>query len=82
VHNHPFPDKLPNSSAQMDSLHVTSHIPSNTLSAFFDPKALAIIGSFKKGFFGGYVVVKSLLQGGYKGNIYPVNPKYTVSRDS
>jgi acetate---CoA ligase (ADP-forming) len=41
---------------------------------FFEPEGLAVIGSFKEGVFGGYVVVKSLLESGYKGNIYPVNP--------
>ena len=46
----------------------------NGLSAFFEPKGLAIIGSFKENFFGGYVVIKSLLGAGYAGRIYPVNP--------
>ncbi len=45
-------------------------------SRFFEPDSVAIIGSFRKGVFGGYVVVKSLLQAGYKGHIYPVNPAY------
>ena len=44
------------------------------LTPFFEPEGLAVIGSFKEGVFGGYVVVKSLLEAGYKGNIYPVNP--------
>ena len=46
----------------------------NGLSAFFEPESLAIIGSFKKNFFGGYVVIKSLFGAGYSGRIYPVNP--------
>ncbi len=46
----------------------------NALAPFFEPEGLAVIGSFKEGVFGGYVVVKSLLEAGYKGNIYPVNP--------
>ncbi|MCF8142694.1 MAG: CoA-binding protein [Deltaproteobacteria bacterium] len=45
-------------------------------SRFFEPDSVAIIGSFKEGVFGGYVVVKSLLNAGYKGNVYPVNPSY------
>jgi len=45
-------------------------------SRFFEPDSVAIIGSFRKGAFGGYVVVKSLLKAGYKGDIYPVNPSY------
>ena len=46
------------------------------LSAFFEPKSIAVIGSFREGFFGGYVVIRSLIRGGYKGQIYPVNPNY------
>lgn len=47
------------------------------LSDFFEPRGIAIIGSFREGFFGGYVVVKSLLKAGYSGRIYPINPAYT-----
>ena len=46
----------------------------NDLTPFFEPEGVAVIGSFKEGVFGGYVVVKSLLEAGYKGDIYPVNP--------
>jgi acyl-CoA synthetase (NDP forming) len=46
------------------------------LSRFFDPQSIAVIGSFRESFFGGYVIVKSLLEAGYKGNIFPVNPGY------
>jgi len=48
----------------------------NIFSLFFEPDSVAIIGSFRKGVFGGYVAVKSLLKAGYRGNIYPVNPSY------
>jgi acyl-CoA synthetase (NDP forming) len=46
------------------------------LSLFFDPGSIAVIGSFRESFFGGYVIVKSLLKAGYKGRIFPVNPAY------
>lgn len=46
------------------------------LSIFFEPKSMAVIGSFREGAFGGYVVIKSLLKAGYSGRIYPVNPAY------
>ena len=46
------------------------------LSDFFEPRSVGIIGSFREGFFGGYTTVKSLLNAGYKGEIYPVNPGY------
>jgi acyl-CoA synthetase (NDP forming) len=48
----------------------------NDLSCFFEPKNIAIIGSFKENYFGGYVVIKSLLKAGYSGQIFPVNPGY------
>lgn len=46
----------------------------NNLNPFFDPKTIAVIGSLKEGLFGGYVVINSLLNAGFKGGIYPVNP--------
>jgi acetyltransferase len=46
------------------------------LSSFFEPESIAIIGSFREAFFGGYIIVKSLLNAGYNGRIYPVNPAY------
>ena len=48
----------------------------DNLALFFKPKSLAVIGSFKEAPFGGYVVVKTLLNSGYAGKIYPVNPSY------
>ncbi len=45
-------------------------------SLFFEPESIAIIGSFREGVFGGYVVIKNLLEAGYRGDIYPVNPSY------
>jgi acyl-CoA synthetase (NDP forming) len=46
------------------------------LRRFFEPGSIAVIGSFRESFFGGYVIVKSLLKAGYKGRIFPVNPAY------
>jgi acetate---CoA ligase (ADP-forming) len=43
---------------------------------FFNPRSIAIIGSFREGFFGGYVIVRSLLKAGYEGAVFPVNPGY------
>ncbi|MCU0597310.1 MAG: CoA-binding protein, partial [Desulfobacterota bacterium] len=51
--------------------------PANSdLGRFFEPESLAVIGSFRESFFGGYVIVKSLLKAGYKGKIFPINPAY------
>lgn len=43
---------------------------------FFQARSIAVIGTFREGWFGGSVVIKSLLNAGYKGRIYPVNPTY------
>ncbi len=48
----------------------------SSISRFFEPLGIAIIGSFREGHFGGYVVVRSLLEAGYKGAVYPINPAY------
>ena len=48
------------------------------LSLFFEPRSIAVIGSLKEGFFGGYVVIKSLLNAGFSGEIYPINPANEV----
>lgn len=47
-----------------------------SLTPFFSPGEVAIIGSFREGFFGGYVMVKQLLRARFKGKIYPVHPSY------
>jgi len=46
------------------------------LHSFFEAEGIAIIGTFREGWFGGSVAIKSLLQAGYEGRIYPVNPTY------
>ena len=48
----------------------------SALSLFFEPRSIAVIGSLREGYFGGYVVVKTLLNAGFAGKIYPVNPSY------
>jgi acetyltransferase len=47
---------------------------STDLTPFFEPRNLAIIGSFKEGLFGGHVAIQSLKRCGFKGGIFPVNP--------
>ena len=48
----------------------------SALSLFFEPQSVAVIGSLREGYFGGYVVIKTLLNAGFGGKIYPVNPSY------
>lgn len=46
------------------------------ISLFFEPRSIGVVGSLREGYFGGYVVIKSLLNSGFSGRIYPVNPSY------
>ena len=43
----------------------------------FDPKSIAIIGASDNPEKLGNVILKNLVDGGYEGKIYPVNPKYS-----
>lgn len=44
---------------------------------FFNPKAIAVVGATPNPFKGGCSIVKNLITG-YRGKIYPVNPRYDV----
>jgi acetyl coenzyme A synthetase (ADP forming)-like protein len=45
-----------------------------SLSKFFNPEAVAVIGVSRTPGKLGYEIVKNILQSGYKGKVYPVNP--------
>jgi acetyl coenzyme A synthetase (ADP forming)-like protein len=47
----------------------------SALSSFFKPNGVALIGASRDPAKLGYAVLRNLLQHGYKGPIYPVNPK-------
>ena len=47
------------------------------LRAFFEPSGVAVIGSLREGWSGGYGVIENLLHFGFAGNIYPINPSYS-----
>jgi acyl-CoA synthetase (NDP forming) len=47
------------------------------LTAFFEPKSIAVIGSIKAGWFGGPTALNNLKNMGYNGNVYLVNPSYS-----
>ena len=49
----------------------------DNLGAFFEAHNVAIIGSCKEQWIGGYGVIKNLLNFGFSGNIYPINPSYS-----
>ncbi|WP_211435922.1 CoA-binding protein [Candidatus Kuenenia stuttgartensis] len=46
-----------------------------TLKHFFSPKTVAVIGASREKGKVGHDIVKNLVQYGYQGTIYPVNPK-------
>ncbi|MBI3228808.1 MAG: bifunctional acetate--CoA ligase family protein/GNAT family N-acetyltransferase [Burkholderiales bacterium] len=48
------------------------------LQSLFQPKSVAIIGATVRAHSVGAAVLKNMLDGGYKGQIYPVNPKYST----
>jgi acetyltransferase len=45
------------------------------LNAFFNPQSVAVIGASREPEKLGYAVLANLQEGGYGGNLYPVNPK-------
>jgi acetyltransferase len=51
-------------------------VTTGDIGAFFEPRSVAVIGSLNEAFGLGYVAVKNLLQFGYGGKVYPVNPAY------
>jgi len=46
-----------------------------TLDALFSPRAVAIVGASNRELTIGYRIIENLLDFGYRGQIYPVNPK-------
>jgi acyl-CoA synthetase (NDP forming) len=43
---------------------------------FFNPQGIAVVGATPNSFKGGFAILKNCITG-YKGNIYPVNPRYS-----
>jgi 3-hydroxypropionyl-CoA synthetase (ADP-forming) len=54
----------------------TQNININDLDNFFNAKSIALVGATNKKDSIGYVVMDNLLNHGYRGRIYPINPKY------
>jgi acetyltransferase len=54
------------------NLHINSDI-----SAFFEPRAIAVVGSLKEWSGLGYTAINNMRQFNFSGRIYPVNPSYT-----
>lgn len=47
----------------------------NRFMRFFRPRSVAVIGASREPGRVGYAVIKNLIDGGYKGKIYPINPR-------
>jgi acetyltransferase len=45
--------------------------------AFFEPRSVAVFGSLKDGMGLGYGLIKNILDFGFTGKVYPVNPSYS-----
>jgi len=43
--------------------------------ALFEPRSIAVIGASQDKSKVGYSIVRNILSGGYRGNIFPVNPR-------
>jgi len=55
-------------------MSVQSFRPKDSIDAIFNPRTVALIGASNKAGKMGYVFMKNLVDGGYQGKIYPVNP--------
>ncbi len=51
-------------------------MPIRNLKKIFQPKSISIIGASRKATSVGHMVLKNVIDAGFKGAIYPVNPKY------
>ena len=51
-------------------------MPAPDLSKLFKPKSVAIIGASTRDTAAGWRVTRNLKNGGFKGGIYPINPRY------
>lgn len=45
------------------------------IKALFEPKSVAVVGASSQPGKIGYSVTRNILQGGFKGKVYPINPK-------
>jgi len=55
---------------------INLHTSSLDLGRFFNPQSIAVVGVSSKGFnFGGSSYLSRILECGYKGKLYPINPK-------
>lgn len=51
------------------------------ISAFFEPCAVAAVGSMREGIGNAYSLIKNMREFGYSGDIYPINPNPNTNGD-
>jgi acetyltransferase len=56
-------------------------MPIQNLDKIFHPKSVAVVGASQQSTSVGHFVLRNLIDGGFKGDIYPVNPKYKAIGD-
>jgi acetyltransferase len=51
-------------------------MPIHNLDKIFHPQSVAVVGASRRSQSVGHTVLHNLIDGGFKGDVYPVNPKY------
>ncbi|MDY6843262.1 MAG: CoA-binding protein [Thermodesulfobacteriota bacterium] len=54
----------------------TSRNHAKNLDPLFNPDTVAVFGSLREGWFGGYVAIENLKKFGFLGQVFPVNPSH------
>ena len=47
------------------------------IKALFEPKSVAVVGASREPWKTGHIILKNIVDAGFKGKIYPINPKAT-----
>jgi len=51
------------------------NVGAKELKPLFEPKSVAVVGASREPWKTGHIILKNIIEAGYKGKIYPVNPK-------
>jgi len=65
----------------VDPAHQYLEVPEHPLTPFFRPGSVAVIGATETPGSVGKTLMRNLIEGGYEGKLYPVNPKYKTLFD-
>lgn len=56
-------------------MNIEEHVMPSSLNQFFEPSSVAVVGASREPGKLGYTILESILSAGYKGKIFPINPK-------